>query len=77
MRTWLEELTLRTVIVHTRTDRSFKGVLAAVHADGLVLRDAQLVGESEDVLDGSIFILRPNVDFMQVLGGPYDHTSDG
>lgn len=75
---WLDSLTHETVIVHTKdSGPSLKGVLAAVHADCLVLRDAVLLEpESQVVLDGSVVVPRPNVDFMQRIGGPRDDTSD-
>lgn len=64
---WLSSLTLDTVIVHLKDDgHSLKGVLAAVHADCLVLRDAVVLEpESQVVLDGSVIVPRANVDFMQ------------
>ena len=74
---WLNELTLDTVIVHLRDSHSIKGVLAAVHSDCLVLRDALLLEpESQAVLDGSVVVPRSNVDFMQRIGGASDDTSD-
>jgi hypothetical protein len=76
---WIVSLTLETVIVHTKdSGPSLKGVLAAVHADCLVLRDAMLLEpESQVVLDGSVVVPRSNVDFMQRIGVSNDHTSDG
>lgn len=68
---WLDELTLKTVVVHLRGGgHSFKGVLAAVHADCLVLRDAYVLEpDSQDILDGLVVVPRENVDFMQVIAG--------
>jgi len=76
---WIATLTLETVIVHTKdSGPSLKGVLAAVHADCLVLRDAMLLEpESQVVLDGSVVVPRSNVDFMQRIGVSGDDTSDG
>lgn len=68
---WIASLTHATVIVHLKgNSHSLKGVLAAVHADCLVLRDAVVLEpESQAVLDGSVVIPRPNVDFMQTIRG--------
>jgi hypothetical protein len=76
---WIASLTHETVIVHTKdSGPSLKGVLAAVHADCLVLVDAVLLEpESQAVLDGSVVVPRPNVDFMQRIGVSGDHTSNG
>lgn len=71
MENWLETLTLKTVIVHLKADSaSLKGVLAAVHADCVVLRAAVVLEPgSQAVLDGDVIVPRPNVDFMQIIGG--------
>lgn len=76
---WITSLTHDTVIVHTKdSGPSLKGVLAAVHSDCLVLRDAMLLEpESQVVLDGSVVVPRSNVDFMQRIGVSDDDTSDG
>ncbi len=61
--------TLRRVIVNTKTDRSFRGVLWRQRAGYLVLRNAELLkprGETAR-LDGELVIERANVDFLQVL----------
>lgn len=74
---WLNELTLETVIVHLRDSHSIKGVLAAVHSDCLVLKDAVVLEpESQAMLDGTVVVPRPSVDFMQRIGGASDDTSD-
>ena len=61
--------TLRRVVVNTRTDRAFRGVLWRKRWGYLVLRNAELVkagGETVPV-DGEVVIDAANVDFMQVL----------
>lgn len=64
--------TLRQVVVNTRTDRAFRGVLWRKRWGYLVLRNAELVkagGGGETVrMDGEVVIDRTNVDFIQVLG---------
>lgn len=60
---------LKRVIVNTRTDRAFRGVLWARRRGYLVLRNAELLkarGETVPV-DGEVMIEAANVDFMQVL----------
>lgn len=66
--TWLDGLTLETVVVHTKTGMSIKGLKAAVHDDGILLRAAVLLEDTGIVeLDHSPFIPRENVDFMQLV----------
>lgn len=60
---------LRQVIVNTRSDRAFRGVLWARRGGYLVLRNVELVkgrGELTPV-DGEVVIEAGNVDFVQVL----------
>lgn len=59
----------RTVIVNTRTDRAFRGVLWRRRWGYLVLRNAELLkGRGETVpVDGEVVIARDNVDFIQVI----------
>ena len=61
--------TLRRVVVNTKTDRVFRGVLWRKCWRYLVLRNAELVkpgGETVRV-DGEVVIEVANVDFVQVL----------
>lgn len=61
--------TLRRVIVNTKTDRAFRGVLWRKARGYLVLRNAELLkakGETAP-LDGEIVIESSNVDFIQVV----------
>jgi hypothetical protein len=68
--TWLADLTLDTVIVHTKAGSSIKGLLGAVYDDCIVLRDAALLEEGGIViLDGDVPIPRESVDFMQRVTG--------
>lgn len=59
----------RVVIVNTRTDRAFRGVLWRRRWGYLVLRNAELLkGRGETVpVDGEVVIARDNVDFIQVI----------
>lgn len=65
---WLDGLTLSTVIVHTKSGESIKGVKSAVHDDCIVLREAFMLGiEGQTALGGDVPIPRENVAFMQVV----------
>lgn len=67
--TWLDDLTLATVIVHTTDDGpSIKGLRAAVHDDCLVLRDAMVLEpEGQTMLNGEIAIPREKVLMLQLI----------
>ena len=60
---------LQRVIVNTKTDRTFRGVLWRRRGGYLVLRNAELLkGRGEIVpVDGEVVIPAENVDFMQVV----------
>ncbi len=60
---------LRQIIVSTRTDRSFRGVLWRKRRGYLVLRNAEMLkGRGEVVpMDGEVVIPAENVDFIQVV----------
>lgn len=60
---------LRRVIVNTRTDRAFRGVLWRQRGGYLVLRDAEMIqpGGQAVQVDGEIVIGAENVDFIQVI----------
>jgi hypothetical protein len=66
--TWLDEVTLSTVVVHTKDGTSIKGLKRAIHDDGLVLSDAFLLEQEGAIqLDGLQFVPRENVNFMQLI----------
>ena len=60
---------LRQIIVSTRTDRSFRGVLWRKRRGYLVLRNAEMLrSKGETVpMDGEVVIPSANVDFIQVI----------
>jgi hypothetical protein len=65
---WFDDLVHDTVILHTRDDRSFKGVVAAVHADSVILQDAFLLDpDAQDMLNGLVGVPRSNLSFVQRL----------
>lgn len=61
---------LRQVIVNTRTEKAFRGVLWQRRGGYLVLRNAELLkaGGETVPMDGEVIIDRSNVDFIQVVG---------
>lgn len=67
--TWLDDLTLETVIVHTTDGMSFKGVKSSVYDDALVLRDARMLeGDGmSSVINGEVAIPRERVHFLQLV----------
>lgn len=60
---------VREVIVTTKTDKSFRGVLWEKRRGYIVLRKASLLQGRGDVIkmDGEVVIERDNVDFIQVI----------
>lgn len=66
---WLSELTLDTVIVHTRDGMSFKGLKSSVYSDSLVLKDARVLEDEgvSSVINGEVAIPRERVHFIQIL----------
>ncbi|MCW3039368.1 MAG: hypothetical protein JWM31_1273 [Solirubrobacterales bacterium] len=69
--TWLDALTLETVVLHmTHNGPSLKGLKVAVHDDCIVLRDVIALGEtSNDVLNGQIAVPKERVLFIQIVDG--------
>ena len=58
----------RQVLVNTKTDRAFRGVLWRKAWGYLVLRNAEMLAEGKTVpMDGEVVIERANVDFIQVV----------
>jgi small nuclear ribonucleoprotein (snRNP)-like protein len=64
-------LVRETVLVHTRDDRSIRGVLLGAYRSELVLAHAVYLveGGSEQQLEGEVHIPVSNVSFLQRLGG--------
>lgn len=60
---------LRRVIVNTKTDKSFRGILWRKTRNYLALKNTELLGEngSRIPMDGEVVIERANVDFYQVV----------
>jgi hypothetical protein len=60
---------LRQVIVNTKTELAFRGVLWRKRRGYLVLRNAEMLQARGEVtpMDGEVVIYRENVDFLQVV----------
>ena len=69
--TWLDDLTLASVIVHTRdSGPSYRGNVSAVFDDGVLLSDVVNLDEPSMVVEaGSSFIPREQVARVQLLEG--------
>lgn len=65
--TWLDDVTLETVIVHTRDGMSLKGLKASVYDDCLVLKEARVLEDEgvSSVLNGEVVVPRERVHFIQ------------
>lgn len=68
-RPYLKTLTGETVVMHTTTDASIRGVLTAVHADVYVLERAAFLNAdgSELPADGETLVPVSRVAFLQRL----------
>lgn len=66
-KTWLASATRRRIIVHTKTDQTFDGILETEYVDGVLLRSVSLVESSSKStpLPGEVRIHRDNVAFVQ------------
>ena len=66
--TWLDAVTLDTVIVLTTDDVSFKGLRRAVHDDCIVLHEAMVLEtDATVVLNGDVVIPREKVLAVQLV----------
>ena len=59
----------RQIIVNTRSDKTFRGILWSKRFGYLVLKNAELLkaGGETVALDGELVIFKDNVDFLQIL----------
>ena len=60
---------LKTVLVTTKTDRTFRGVLWRRRRGYLVLRQAEMLQPKHEPVpvDGEVMVEAANVDFIQVV----------
>jgi hypothetical protein len=67
--TWLDDLTLDTVVVHTTQGQSIKGNRRSVYEDCLVLSDARVLMDEgmSQMLNGEVVIPRERVHFLQTV----------
>jgi hypothetical protein len=60
----------KLVVLNTKTDLAFRGVLWRKRGDCYVLRNAELISESgTERMDGELVVFAENLDFLQV--GPF------
>jgi len=61
---------VKQVIVNTKTDKSFRGVLWSRRRGYIVLRNVSLLQPRGEAIkmDGEVVIESANVDFIQVIG---------
>lgn len=71
---WIERLERRPVVVHTKDERSIKGVLMHAHNDCLVLGHYRYLSAtaSDEPLPGEAVVLRANVSWIQRLPSAED-----
>lgn len=67
--TWLDDLTLSTVIVHIQDGPSIRGLKRAVYDDGLLLSDAVTLTDPPEQLNGLHFVPRERVVLIQIVEG--------
>lgn len=62
---------LRKIILNTKSDRAFRGVLWQKLRGYLVLRNVEMLKDKDIVypIDGEVVVPAENVDFIQVIGG--------
>lgn len=61
---------LRQVVVNTKTERAFRGVLWRKRWGYIVLRNVEMLRSRGEItpIDGEVVIAAANVDFIQVVG---------
>lgn len=65
---WIEQLRYLTVVIHTTTSQSIRGVLVGTYKDSLVLSHAEfLQGDTTTTIDGDVVIPRDKVAWIQTL----------
>lgn len=68
MRRGLKPHLTRRVVVHTKDDRSIRGLLAGDHADSVTVAQAEYLHEAQETpVAGDVLVLKSNVSFVQVL----------
>lgn len=63
---WVSRRRKKTVLVYTRDEHTFRGILLEVGVDALVLKHAELISAAQpSMLAGEIVVPRANVSFLQ------------
>jgi len=58
----------REVIINTKSDRSFRGILWSRWFGVFVLKNAQMLGKGTAIdMDGEVAILKSEIEFIQVV----------
>jgi hypothetical protein len=67
-KTWLKSVMTKRILVHLTSGQSIDGSLTAIMADGIVLRAAKLLADSDRAVPmaGETFIPREKVAFAQL-----------
>lgn len=69
-RNGLKRLVRQRVVVHTRDERSIRGVLLEIYRDCVVLAEPEYLQEAKPAeLKGNAVIPTENVAWLQILGG--------
>lgn len=63
---WMERVLKKRILCHLDTDQSLQGVLIDLAEDGLILRAAKLLGDTETPLAGETFVPMGRVVFCQL-----------
>ena len=67
---WLNRLVRDTIVVHTTTGASLRGVLVGVYSDCVVLSHGTFLGgDTNETVDGNVVIPRDKVGWIQRLPG--------
>lgn len=69
MRRSYKNLVATTLLINTKTDKAFRGVLWSETRDYLILRNAVLIAGEETPIDGELLVERTNIDFIQIVEG--------
>lgn len=68
MTRWINQLRFLTVIVHTTTSQSLRGVMTGTYKDCIVLEHAEfLSGDTTATIDGEVIVPRERVAWIQTL----------
>lgn len=69
-KSWLKSVMTKRLLVHLTSGQSLDGSLTAIMADGIVLRAAKLLADSDKAVSmaGEVYVPREKVAFVQLTG---------